>query len=60
VYVCCYYLGSCVGGTLGGLTFSAGGWSAVTCYTGALLVAVLTIAILLPTLQPPVAMADTR
>jgi YNFM family putative membrane transporter len=60
VYVCCYYLGSCVGGTLGGLAFSAGGWSAVTCYTGALLVAVLTIAILLPTLQPPAAMADTR
>jgi predicted MFS family arabinose efflux permease len=49
-----------VGGTLGGLAFSAGGWSAVTYYTGALLVAVLTIAILLPTLQPPAAMADTR
>jgi YNFM family putative membrane transporter len=60
VYVCCYYLGSGAGGTLGGLAFSAGGWSAVTYYTGAFLVAVLTIAILLPTLQPAAPMADTR
>jgi YNFM family putative membrane transporter len=60
VYVCCYYLGSSVGGTLGGLAFSADGWSAVTYYTGAFLVAVLTIAILLPTLRPAAPMADTR
>jgi YNFM family putative membrane transporter len=52
VYVCCYYLGSGVGGTIGGLAFSAGGWSAVTCYTGAFLLAVLTIAILLRKLRP--------
>jgi YNFM family putative membrane transporter len=52
VYVCCYYLGSGVGGTLGGLAFSAGGWSAVTYYTGAFLLAVLTIAILLRKLRP--------
>jgi YNFM family putative membrane transporter len=60
VYVCCYYLGSSVGGTLGGVAFSADGWSAVTYYTGAFLVAVLTIAILLPTLRPAAPMADTR
>jgi YNFM family putative membrane transporter len=60
VYVCCYYLGSSVGGTLGGLAFSADGWSAVTYYTGAFLLAVLTIAILLPTLRPAAPMADTR
>lgn len=60
VYVCCYYLGSGVGGTLGGIAFSAGGWSAVTYYTGAFLLAVLTIAILLPTMQPAAPMADTR
>jgi YNFM family putative membrane transporter len=52
VYVCCYYLGSSAGGTLGGLAFSAGGWSAVTYYTGAFLLAVLTIAILLRKLRP--------
>jgi hypothetical protein len=32
----------------------------VTYYTGAFLVAVLTIAILLPTLRPAAPMADTR
>jgi YNFM family putative membrane transporter len=57
VYVCCYYLGASVGGTLGGLVFSAGGWSAVTYYTGAFLVAVLTIAILLRKLRPAAPMA---
>jgi YNFM family putative membrane transporter len=60
VYVCCFYLGSSVGGTLGGIAFSADGWSAVTYCTGTLLVAVLTIAILLPTLRPAVPLADTR
>ena len=52
VYVFCYYLGSSVGGTIGGLVFSASGWPGVTGYTGALLLAVLIIAILLRRLRP--------
>jgi MFS transporter, YNFM family, putative membrane transport protein len=52
VYVFCYYLGSSVGGTIGGLVFSARGWPGVTGYTGALLLAVLMIAVLLRRLRP--------
>jgi YNFM family putative membrane transporter len=58
VYVCCYYLGSSVGGTLGGPAFSAGGWSAITYYTVALLAAVLIIAILLRKLRPATPMTE--
>jgi YNFM family putative membrane transporter len=47
VYAFCYYLGSSVGGTVGGLVFSAARWSGVTAYTGAILLSVLIIAILL-------------
>ena len=47
VYVLFYYLGSSVGGTVGGLVFSAHGWTGVTYYTGALVAAVLVIAVLL-------------
>jgi YNFM family putative membrane transporter len=46
-YTFCFYLGSSVGGTVGGVAFSAAGWSGVTAYTGAFLLAVLIIAILL-------------
>jgi YNFM family putative membrane transporter len=52
VYVCCYYLGSSVGGTVGGLVFSSGGWPGVTDYTCAFLVTVLIIALLLHRLRP--------
>jgi YNFM family putative membrane transporter len=52
VYVFCYYLGSSVGGTIGGLVFSDRGWPGVTGYTGAFLIAVLIIAILLRRLPP--------
>ena len=52
VYVFCYYLGSSVGGTIGGLVFSARGWPGVTDYTGGFLLAVLIIAILLRRLRP--------
>jgi len=47
VYAFSYYLGSSVGGTVGGLVFSAARWSGVTAYTGAFLLTVLIIAILL-------------
>jgi YNFM family putative membrane transporter len=52
VYLCCYYLGSSVGGSLGGIAFGAGGWPATTWYVGALAVAVLVIAVGLRTLTP--------
>jgi YNFM family putative membrane transporter len=52
VYVLFYYLGSSVGGTVGGLTFSANGWTGVTYYTSALIAAVLVIAVLLRRLRP--------
>ncbi|HEX5115793.1 MAG TPA: MFS transporter [Pseudonocardiaceae bacterium] len=41
IYLACYYLGSSVGGSLGGLAYGAGGWPGVTWYVGALAVAVL-------------------
>jgi YNFM family putative membrane transporter len=47
VYVLFYYLGSSVGGTVGGLVFSARGWTGVTYYTAALVVAVLVVAVML-------------
>jgi YNFM family putative membrane transporter len=59
VYVFCYYLGSSVGGTVGGLVYSAAGWPGVTDYTGAFLVAVLILAILLRGLRPAAPMAAT-
>jgi MFS transporter, YNFM family, putative membrane transport protein len=47
VYVLFYYLGSSIGGTVGGLVFSAGGWVGVTYYTAALVSAVLVVAVVL-------------
>jgi YNFM family putative membrane transporter len=47
VYLSCYYLGSSVGGTLGGLTFSAGGWNGVTLYAAAFVLAVIGIGLTL-------------
>jgi MFS transporter, YNFM family, putative membrane transport protein len=45
VYLCSYYLGSSIGGSLGGLAFGAGGWASTTWYVGALTVVVLLIAV---------------
>jgi YNFM family putative membrane transporter len=55
VYVLFYYLGSSIGGTVGGLVFSDLGWAGVTYYTAALVAIVLMIAVLLrrqPTGRP--------
>ena len=52
VYVFCYYIGSSVGGTIGGLVFAEHGWPGVTGYAGAFLLAALIIAILLRRLRP--------
>ncbi len=35
VYLFCYYLGSSIGGTVGGLAFTGRGWTGLTAYTGA-------------------------
>ena len=52
VYLFCYYLGSSIGGTVGGLAFTASGWPGLTIYTGAFLLTVIAIALTLRTLAP--------
>jgi YNFM family putative membrane transporter len=52
MYLFCYYLGSSVGGSVGGLAYSADGWSGVSVYTGAFLLVVLAIALVLRRLRP--------
>jgi YNFM family putative membrane transporter len=52
VYLCAFYLGSSVGGSLGGLAFGAGGWNGVTWYTGALVLAVVVLGVVLRRLAP--------
>ncbi|MFD2416756.1 MFS transporter [Amycolatopsis pigmentata] len=47
VYLCCYYLGSSVGGSVGGLAYGAGGWSGVSLYVGALVLGALALALTL-------------
>lgn len=41
VYLACYYLGSSVGGSVGGLAYGFAGWPGVTWYVGALALLVL-------------------
>lgn len=52
VYLLCYYLGSSVGGSVGGLAYGRGGWPATIAYTGALIALALLIGITLRTLTP--------
>lgn len=47
IYLFSYYLGSSIGGTLGGLVFAAGGWTGVTGYVGTLFGVVLITALTL-------------
>ncbi|AHH94815.1 MFS transporter [Kutzneria viridogrisea] len=51
-YLLCYYLGSSVGGSVGGLAFSGGGWLAVTGFTAALTLGCLAIGFSLRSLVP--------
>lgn len=44
VYLFCYYLGSSVGGSVGGLAYSGGGWLGVTGFGSALLLLVIALA----------------
>jgi YNFM family putative membrane transporter len=52
VYLFLYYLGSSVGGSLGGIAFGDGGWSGVTWYTGALTLLVVVVGVALRRLTP--------
>jgi YNFM family putative membrane transporter len=52
VYLCCYYLGSSVGGSVGGIAFGSGGWQATTWYVGGLTLLVLGIGVTLRKLVP--------
>lgn len=52
LYLFCYYLGSSVGGSVGGLAYSWRGWPGVTGYTGAFVVVVLLISLVLRRLRP--------
>ena len=57
VYLCCYYLGSSIGGWLGGFVFAAAGWPGITGYVGAFMVAVLVLALSLRSLRRPIGAA---
>ncbi|HEX4225699.1 MAG TPA: MFS transporter [Pseudonocardiaceae bacterium] len=52
VYLFSYYLGSSIGGTIGGIAFTGSGWSGLTLYTGSFIVAVLVLALTLRRLAP--------
>lgn len=52
VYLFFYYLGSSIGGSLGGLAFGGDGWPGVTVFTGAFVAAVVIIALTLRRLAP--------
>ena len=51
-YQLCYYLGSSVGGSVGGLVFAGGGWLAVTMFTAALMLGMLALGLSLRKLTP--------
>jgi YNFM family putative membrane transporter len=52
VYLFSYYLGSSIGGSVGGIAFGSGGWSGVSVYIGAFLLLVLVIGLSLRSLPP--------
>jgi MFS transporter, YNFM family, putative membrane transport protein len=52
VYLFFYYLGSSIGGSLGGLAFGGGGWPGVTLFTCAFVIAVVLIGLTLRRLTP--------
>jgi YNFM family putative membrane transporter len=53
IYLFAYYLGSSVGGAVGGIAYDAGGWAAVVVYVTALLAGALTLSLLLRRTPPP-------
>jgi YNFM family putative membrane transporter len=52
VYLCAYYLGSAIGGSLGGVAFGSGGWVGISWYLGALTLVILVLAVSLRHLVP--------
>lgn len=52
VYLCSYYLGSSVGGSVGGIAFGSGGWPGTTWYTGALVIVIVLLGLSLRHLAP--------
>jgi YNFM family putative membrane transporter len=52
VYLFSYYLGSSIGGTIGGIAFTGSGWSGLTLYTGSFIVVVIVLALTLRRLAP--------
>ncbi|MFD4553900.1 MFS transporter [Streptomyces sp. NPDC058469] len=53
VYLFLYYLGSAIGGSLGGLAYSSTAWHGITVYCGALLATALVSAVTLRHLRRP-------
>ena len=51
-YQLCYYLGSSVGGSVGGLVFAEDGWLGVTMFTAALTLGMLALGLSLRKLVP--------
>ena len=59
LYLFCYYLGSSVAGTLGGVFWQAGGWDGLGLFIGSLLLISLAVALHLSRLQAlPIAVAS--
>ena len=52
LYLCCYYLGSSMAGTLGGVAWNYGGWNGVGMFIGGLLIVALMVAARLARLAP--------
>ena len=60
LYLCTYYLGSSIGGAVGGIAYDESGWFGVAVYVSGLLVAALALALWLrrvPSPQPAPAVA---
>lgn len=61
LYLFCYYLGSSIAGTLGGVFWQAAGWDGIGLFIGSLLLVALAVALHLSRLQAlPVAAIQSR
>jgi MFS transporter, YNFM family, putative membrane transport protein len=58
LYLFAYYLGSSVGGAVGGIAYDHGGWPAVLVYVTALFAAALMLALMLRRIAVPVGGAN--
>ena len=57
LYLCAYYLGSSIGGALGGIAYDGAGWLGVVVYVSGLLVVALGLALWLRRVPSPQAVA---